>query len=161
MPNADIFNNTPSYGGSFSVDAASLTFGGAAAAANLGALVQGVSGQYTRPLQRIFDLTPQHYTYYIVGRPEGQLTIQRLAAPGAVSTAFLSQFADICQVTTNTMSISTATSTLCSNQAVPSVPSTYTFSYCLMSGYQISIAVQQISMSEGIQIAFAGFSIGS
>lgn len=164
---SDIFstNIQPAYGGSFAMDEAVLTFSGLPGGdGGLGFLIQSVSVQYTRPVQRIFELGPRKVTYYVAGRPEGRMQIQRLAAPAPVQSSFLTQFSNICNVPNNTFSITTRPGTLCTGiNAIVSQDSTvdsrYTFKYCIIDNVAFTMSVGQMAMTENISLMFAAMSI--
>lgn len=155
----DVFGSSaPKFGGAFSVDETTLTFDtGGSGNGGLGTMVQSVSGNYARPIQRIFDLGPDKRTYYVVGRSEGGMEIQRLAAPEPIATGFIEKFSDPCRVETNTMSIDTRPEDqLCNNQQRGF--DARDFSFCLIGNLSFGVSVQQIALTEGLQMMFASMS---
>jgi len=155
----DIFGVQPSFGGAFAADEATLTFPDSDS--GLGQLVQGMSAQYTRPVQRIFELGAPKRTYYVVGRSEGQMGIQRLAAPGPVNADFLTRFANPCRVADNNMNVTVDSAAISEFNGTPcpdldTQASRYQFRYCLITSINFSISVQQIALQEGVNIMFAG-----
>lgn len=164
MP-TDIYGRSQVFGGAFSVDETSLTFSGSAGSAGtlgssgtLGALVQNVQGQYQRPVQRIYELSSEKRTYFVAGRAEGGLNIGRIAAPGPITTDFLKQFGDICNVRSNHMAIN-AGGVGCANNSIGSNASKYDIHFCFISGISFQIAADQIAMSENLQMTFMSFNI--
>lgn len=185
---ADIYGNTPTFGGAFAMDEATLTFAiptgglsGIPVDAGLGYLIQNVNVQYTRPVQRIFELGPKKTTYYVTGRAEGRMQIGRLAAPAPVNTAFLSTFANVCNVANNTLVITARPGIACgagtrdengqialgSLGGVNGVggqqgkPSRYTFNFCLIDAVQFQMSVQALALTENMSLVFAAMSIDS
>lgn len=155
---AAIFGSKPTFGGAFAMDEATLTFStNGAADGGLGFLVQSLSVQYQRPVQRIFELGPKKTTYYVTGRAEGQMQIARLAAPAPVNNAFLTKFSDVCQVDNNFMSITVGSGATCTGTIAgqPITPSRYKFSYCLIASIAFQIAVDAIALTENISMVFA------
>ena len=169
MPAQDIFGVKPTFGGAFSADEATLTFtlddgkdGG------LGLLVQGLNARYIRPVQRIFELGPQKQTYYVVGRSEGTMNIQRLAAPGPISTKFIFKYANPCRVTDNHITItvdpgvhSQFTAGGIERNCPPpgTQASRWHFDFCLITSLAVAITVQTITLQETIDLMFASMSL--
>lgn len=159
----DIYNSRLSFGGAFSLDEATLTFSGLPGSdGGLGFLIQSVGIQYARPVQRIFELGPRKTTYYVVGRAEGRMAINRLAAPAPVNTAFLTQFADVCNVQNNTFSIDARPSTRCSTGLI-NVANTqdarYKFHYCIVDNVSFQMSVQAIALTENLSLMFAAMEL--
>lgn len=161
----DIFGTAPTYGGGFSMDEATVTFPLADGDGGLGLLVQSVSSSYQRPINRIFELSKQKTTYYVAGRQQGTIGIQRLAAPRAVSQSFLEKFADICQVQNNTFSISADPGiSNCSASGNPLAADAqgqrYTFSYAIITQLGFNISVNAFALSESLSMMFVGLRSG-
>lgn len=152
MP-ADVFNHTQRFGDSFSVDEATLTFDvGDGDLSGLGTLVQTVQVQYARPVQRIYELGAARRTYYVVGRSEGNMSIQRLAAPEVIGGGFLRKFGDECQVDTNNLTITVSDPSTCSNNTPGQ---SMTMKFCLITSLSVQMSVQNIALAENIEIMFA------
>jgi hypothetical protein len=157
---ADVFGSNPTFGGAFSVDKAKLTF---LPDHGLGQLVQSASASYRRQVSRIFDLGDGSKTYYVAGRAEGNLGIQRMAAPKSVAGAFLQQFGDVCRVASDKRGANTITISAQGAQACPGQGSTtkYTMEYCLITNVDLQISVQSLAMTEGVGLMFAKLDMGS
>lgn len=171
----DYFNANPTFGGAFAMDEATLTF--AAGAGNdvetgLGQLVQQMQVQYSRPVQRIFELGMSKATYYVVGRAEGNISISRLAAPGTIQDDFIQKFSDICRVPNNTFNVTPSPGVDCDDDAAVNVtgenftPITrgnvkvkrFQFDYCLVTGIQFSMDVKALGLTENMSMIFAKMS---
>lgn len=154
---SDIFSATPTFGGAFAMDEAMLTFGVRGGDGGLGFLIQSVSVQYDRPVQRIYELGPRKTTYYVTGRSEGRMQISRLAAPAPVSSSFMKQYANVCNVQDNNMIINATPSAQCTGTigGQPITASKYKFSYCLIESFALQMAVQAIALTESISMVFA------
>lgn len=101
---ADIWNRQSSqFGGAISADACQLTFTGGHA----GLLVQNMGINYAQQIRRIWEIGSRK-TYFIAGRPAGNLTIARIVGPVPLSSAFLSRFGDVCNAADNVIKISGA-----------------------------------------------------
>ncbi len=181
----------PKFGGAFAMDEATLTFASKALDGSLpgglGLLVQGLNSQYGRPVQRMYELGPNKYTYYVLGRAEGRMQISRLAAPQPVNTNFIRTFSNVCNVENNQLEIMARSALACKGQNVvgslsndnvtpgsdtPAVNDTqngllggssgpaskYAFGYCLVDNIQFSISISAIAMTENVSMVFASMS---
>ena len=114
---ADLFGRTDQiYNGGLTTDA-SWMFWGALPNGGLGLLVTQMSIQYQQPVRRIFEIGPWvgigqagpttgggvapsiplgQPVYYVVGRPEGQMQIARIAGPVAVLGGFYRMYGNPC-----------------------------------------------------------------
>lgn len=153
----DIFNHTQRFGDAFSVDEATLTFDvGDGDTSGLGTLVQTVGIQYARPVQRIYELGAQRRTYYVVGRAEGNFSIQRLAAPQLIGGGFLEKFGNECDVETNNMAINVSDPSACSSNTPGQ---NMTLRYCLINSIALQMSVQNIALAENLSGMFASLSL--
>ena len=153
MPNDIFSSNVPKFGDAFAADETTLTFDvGDGSNGGLGALVQNFQANYQRPVQRIFELGKNKKTYYIIGRAEGQATIQKLAAPSPIGHSFIEKFADPCQVSSNNMAVAATPGYECDNSQVAG---RWEFRNCLIQSLQFQVDVQAIALTEGVQLAFA------
>lgn len=152
----DIFGKQLNFGRVFQVDEALLTFAGAGEGFNTGALVQGVSFTYGRPVQKIGDLGSSDI-HFIVGRPEGQLTINKLATADIRQMDFLREMADICKVKGRNIEIIPTTGEVCEdgNRNTGKL----IFSHCLLQGIGGQFNTESLAMASSISIAFLGLSI--
>lgn len=189
----DLFTGlrTPKFGGAFAMDEATLTFASnslnGAPGGGLGLLVQGMNAQYGRPVQRMYELGPNKYTYYVLGRAEGRMQISRLAAPQPVNANFVRTFSNVCNVEKNQLEIMARSALACKDgkivgslsntinpgDATPAISdqdngllggsqgtaSKYSFGYCLVDNIQFSISISAIAMTENVSLVFA--SMGS
>jgi len=155
-----IFGSLPAFGGAFSMDNATLTFTiSGAGDGGLGFLVQSVQAQYARPVQRVFELGPSKATYYVTGRPEGQMSIARLAAPAPVNAVFLEKFSKVCNVEDNNIVLAVKPGADCPGGTIAGKPvqaSRWKFSNCLISAIAFQIAVDQIALTENLTLVFTG-----
>lgn len=189
----DLFTGlrTPKFGGAFAMDEATLTFASKALDSNLpgglGLLVQGMNAQYGRPVQRMYELGPNKYTYYILGRAEGRIQMSRLAAPQPVNTNFIRSFSNVCNVENNQLEIMARSAMACNGDKfvgalsnenntpggdTPAITdqqngllggsagtsSKYSFGYCLVDNIAFSISISAIAMTENVSMVFASMS---
>lgn len=184
----DIFNASPTFGGAFAMDEATLTFSignsdgstGGEDDGGLGMLIQSVSMSYARPVQRFYELGPHKRTYYVSGRPEGRAQISRLSAPQAVSAGFLKRFSDVCTVDSHVLNIAASPAITCNGTGFNSrgaglaqysssvkvrgnnvAPSRNRLEYCLIDSLNLNIAVQALALTESVSLVYAAHYIES
>jgi hypothetical protein len=63
-------------------------------------LVQQVNIQVQRPLTTLYDLTTV-YAYYIAGRSQASMSLQKVVGPTAIVSVFYYKFGDVCQGVNN------------------------------------------------------------
>lgn len=107
---AEIYNRLPlEHNGTFSADAALVTFGnGVGAVAGVGLLTQQVNWQYAQQITRLYEVGTRK-TYYIVGRTQGNAGLARVLGPRPVALAFYAVYGDACRAGTNTLNFSAST----------------------------------------------------
>jgi len=163
---ADLFGSSPTFGGAFSLDECTLSFAGIPGSTDggLGILIQSCQWQYTRPIQRIYELSPKKTTYYVCGRPEGRMQISKLAAPAPFTSTFLSQFCNVCNVPNNTFSITARSGVKCNTNTTGvnlnnAQDARYKFSYCLIDNVSSNISVGAMALTENVSLIFASYDI--
>lgn len=148
------------YGGSFAADAAIINFSftgnsGAGVGSQVGwvgLLVQQLTAGYSQRMTRAYELGSQK-VYFIVGRPQGQFSMQRLIGPSALMSAFYYKFGNACCVASNIFSLnaSTGCTPLTDTEAVGQVSTiNYQFNGVLITGLQISVQAENMVISEAI-----------
>lgn len=161
----DIFQGSKAFGGAFKIDEATLTFSGegniAGQLEGLGAFVQNVQIQYSRPAQRMNSMGTNE-TYYITSKPEGRLQIGRLIAPSKVATKFLENLANVCKVNQNTLVINTGNAYYCDasgNEEVENAEIKLKMSNCLLDNLTYSMSMQSLAMAQNLSIMFSALEI--
>ena len=161
---ADIFNRTPkTTRGGFKIDAAKLTFSGSAAAQGL--LIQNVQIQYQQQVTFVYDLADPSGVYYVAGKAQGTLAMSKIVGSATGMADFYKKYGDACEVG-NKITI-TGVGGTCSTGAVAgadpaaaAVPgSTYTISSPLIVSYGMTMAVNEGTVGENIQMQFAQLDI--
>jgi len=94
-----IFNKTPKVTKSgFSIDKAKLTFPiTGSAGSGVGLLIQGVECQYAQQLSFLYDLSDPTAVYYVAGRAEGTLNLNKIVGDQAAMQTFYTTFGDVCE----------------------------------------------------------------
>lgn len=149
---ADIFGRADQFGATLSADATKVTFNNF----RKGFLVQQIQLTYSQNVTRIFELS-SNSQYYVVGRPQGNVTLNRVVGPGVVGTAFINQFADACNAPSNTISFTSESG--CSTGSVSTGP-TYTMHNALITSMGVQVASNNMLINENFQMIFAGLEAG-
>ena len=174
----DIFGRSDQvYGGGLSSDA-SWMFWSAMANGGLGMLIHQVSTQYQQPVRRIFEIGPWKETiildddlneaigveigqpvYYVVGRPEGQISIARIVGPVSALGGFYKLYGNPC--TANNSLFFTSTSGCIGG-------GTTTFSDGILGWYMTGVILTSIGLTmqsqdmlvnEQVQCMFVGLKL--
>ena len=97
---ADIFSREIQYGGSSSADGAFVTFSDF----GVGMLLQQMQYLYRQMVKRYYELGSS-LVYLVVGRTEGVAQLTRLVGPTKLVPAFYTQFGDVCNMSSNHLSV--------------------------------------------------------
>ena len=91
----DIFGRLPmQFGGAFAADAAVCSFGGLAGG-GVGLLTQQLQFSYQQRVTRLYEIGT-NYTFYVVGRSAGEISVNRVLGPRPVSLAFYQAYGNPC-----------------------------------------------------------------
>jgi hypothetical protein len=93
------------FGGAFKAWKTRVHFTGGGQKATAGMLVQDFQSQYAMSINRIWELASDPRTYYIIGRPQGQFNMGRLAGPEPLISTFISTFTDACNAAKNIITV--------------------------------------------------------
>lgn len=156
----DFFSrNTDTFGGSFSADAATLTFpqitgsDGTHEGAVAGLLVQNLSLQYAQRVTRLFEIgTPN--IYYVGGRTEGQGSIQRVVGPRRLVASFYKTYGDVCNAATNTLQITLGVGCE-SADGIAKV--SYIAHFVVITAVALTITAADMLINENTQLMFSSF----
>jgi len=153
----DLFGrNTDNYGGSFAADNAKLVFPGIgdAGGADIGMLSQQLQCQYSQQISKLYEIGSSKF-YYVAGRTQGQLSINRVEGPRRLGTAFLKKFGNVCNVRTNNLSFQLVGD--CGDGG-GGQNTTYTSKFVVIQAVTIAVAAQDMLINNGIQAMFSSFS---
>jgi hypothetical protein len=129
MATTDVFGRTPlQFGGAFSADAATVTFGSISSEntgldAGIGLLTQQLGINYQQPVTRIYEIGT-HNVYYIAGRCQGNANVARILGPRPIMTAFYEQYGDVCNASENVIQFYAETGCLAAGDFAPNNQST-------------------------------------
>lgn len=151
----DLYKRNIKYGGSFAADRAVLSLG---AQDGIGLLVQNLNIQYSQMVTKFFDLRSE-YIYYVGGRTTGGVGLGRILGPAKLSQAFYSTYGDLCLAGSNNMDF-IMKSSICNgaNTGAISVADAqdarYSCKYCVLTNIGLSLAAQDMILSESSQANF-------
>lgn len=92
----------PVYGGAFSADSALLNFAGIT---GVGLITQQLNFSYQQNVTRIYEVGT-NFQYYIVGRAQGTVSMNRVLGPRPLAFAFYTQYGNPCNAASNTIQLS-------------------------------------------------------
>lgn len=143
---SDVFNrNVSTLGGVFTSDAAKLTLRG-----NLGVLVQQLQFTYAQTITRLYEVGGENI-YYVGGRTQGQMNINRVIGPKGSVCALYQQYGDVCSAKQNVVSLA-LTETDCS---VGASKSTYSMKNCVITQVGVAVAAQDMILNENTTMMFS------
>lgn len=144
---ADIFNrNVSTLGGVFTSDEAKLTLKG-----NLGVLVQQLSFQYAQTITRLYEVGGENI-YYVGGRTQGNMTIQRVVGPTGTICAMYTQYGDVCKAKENVITLA-LNQTDCSTGA--GAKNTFTMKNVVITQTGIAVAAQDMIINENTTMMYS------
>ena len=127
--------------------------------AKLGALVQGVQFSFTQAVQRLYEINWQRQNfanvYYGGGRSQGQCGLNRIVGPNAAITTLYSKYGDVCQASTNPLTLDLSAGN-CMSGAVSTTSLSYTLKFCVLTQVGLSVQAQDMIINESAQIMFSG-----
>lgn len=149
---ADIFGRRPlAYGGAFAADAANINFatGNPAFASGVGLVTQNMQISYQQPITRLYEVGTQ-LTYYVAGRPQGQINIGRILGPGLVTAAFYQTFGNVCFAASNHLTFDVGTG--CTETGA--IQLFFLANNVLLQSIGLSVAAQDMIINEALSLFF-------
>jgi hypothetical protein len=154
----DIFNRTTDrFGGAFAADAATLTFpaltqNGVPVGADVGLLVQRMVMNYGQEVARLYEVG-QPFIYYVAGRTQGTIGIDRVIGPRSVSAAFYQTYGDVCNAATNTMFF--RIDSACNPEDINFGSTAYNCSFCVITNVGANVQARDMIINENLAIMFS------
>jgi hypothetical protein len=156
----DIFNrNTDTFGGSFAADDAFVTFPalqdtvGNAVGADVGLLIQRLQISYQQQITRLYEVG-RATIYYVGGRTNGDIGVDRVIGPRAISENFYKTYGDMCRARRNTLNF-TLESGCGFNTAGTRAQVDYTCHFCVVTTVGVNVAAADMIINESIRIMFS------
>jgi hypothetical protein len=151
---ADLFNrNVSNLAGVFTADQAKLQWG----ALPTGALVQQLNIQYAQTVTRLYGVGETDQ-YYVGGRTNGQMSVNRVIGPAGSSKTFYATFGDVCKSVGRNIKLQ-LTQTDCSNTQTSAGPSTYTMDNCVITQVSVGVAAQDMIIGENTNIMYTSLEL--
>lgn len=145
----DIFSrNSSSLQGAFSADSAMLSF-----ADGLVALVQRLNFSYAQTITRLYDITNSSAIYYVAGRTQGQMGVDRVIGPSGSVCTFYSTYGDVCNAVNNIITLKMGVN--CSQADQGSETVTYTMSDVVITTVSVGVQAQDMIISENTTMMFS------
>ena len=152
----DIFNrNASNLAGVFVADAAKLVLAG-----SLGVLVQQMQINYAQTITRLYEVGANaangaSNTYYVGGRTNGQMSLNRVVGPSNSITTFYTQYGDVCKANKNQINL-TLTQTDCSTGSKGATD--YTVAAAVITNVSVGVAAQDMLITDSSQLMFSSLS---
>jgi hypothetical protein len=164
---ADIFNRiSDNYGGSFSADAARVTFvqdgvlgqsvGDGVALRGVGMLVQSLTFNYQQQVTRIYEVGT-NFSFYVAGRTQGGLSMGRVLGPRPLMPVFYQKYGDVCNASTNSLDIEMATG--CRGAGEFNQKYAFTLKFCVIISLGVSVAAQDMLINEQLSLLFCALNL--
>lgn len=164
----DIFNRkTDVFGGSFASDLATITFPnvtglGGTFAADFGLLIQRMQTVYQQQVTRLYEVG-RPAIYYVGGRTNGDITIDRVVGPRTIQEVFYRKFGDVCQALTNTLDFEIATG--CGEfgtidggaEGFNEGYASYASFFCVITSIGLGVQAADMLINENLRIMFSSF----
>lgn len=148
----DVFSRkTDVYGGGFAADQCAISFpkigddGG-----EIGLLIQRLGVAYQQQITRLYEVGHEAI-YYVGGRTSGEISVDRVVGPKAISAAFYQTYGDLCNARTNTLDLNIMTSCVGSSGNYTEGV-TYTCAMCVITSLGVTISAQDMLINESLRI---------
>lgn len=141
----------PVFGGAFSADSALLSFAGVT---GVGLITQQLNFSYQQNITRIYEVGT-HFQYYIAGRAQGTVSLNRVLGPRPLAFAFYTAYGNPCNAAQNTISLSMQQGCEDANdvQATDTL-STLSLMGVLLQNVGFSVQAEQMMISEQAQAMY-------
>lgn len=161
MAGSDIFGRAaPEFGGAIAADSVKLNFaGGGTTLTDTGMLAQQLQIQYQQQVTRIYEIGT-NFTYFVVGRTAGQVSMNRIIGPKAVNVAFYKQYGDACKAAQNNLTFKAASGCFTDGAGTSTAESTYTVKHALINQIGMSVNSSDMLVNEQVAMMFNSLTLG-
>jgi hypothetical protein len=129
---------------------------------DVGALMQNLSLQYQQSVNRVYEIGMAQQTtkvYYIAGRASGNISTGHIVGPSIVMTDFYEKFSDVCNLNTNTLSLSLGPN-MCDANGEELLNGknvlNYGAKFCLLTAIGMGVTANDFLINTSSQIMFSG-----
>lgn len=148
MP-GDIFGKIPtSTAGTFSIDKATMTLTGI----TTGMLVQGLQIRYSQPITMLYDLAKAADVYYVAGRSQGQLTINKMVGSAGLVKTFYTTYGNVCNIKGKNVALN-FTGSGCGSTGVGN--GALNINEPVITEMGITMSIEQATVAESVQMMFS------
>lgn len=153
----DIYGRSIKFGGAFSADSALLTFTVGGTDYSQDMLVTQCQWQYPQSVKILRSLSSNSAYIHAgpAGEQPGQLSIGQIIGPSGMSKTFIEQFADVCNIEDNTLTLSMISG--CGDEIMDE--SAVTFHYCVIANVGGQSSVQDFLFHQNVQFMFYALSM--
>lgn len=145
----DIFGRMPmEFGGAFAADAAVASFG-ALAGGGVGLLTQELQFSYTQRVTRLYEIGTR-FTFYVVGRSQGEASVKRVLGPRSVNLAFYSAYGNPCTSGSLVFQVGTG----CFLGGSPGGSLAFTLTGVLLISISVAVRAEDMIVSEQLQMMY-------
>lgn len=143
----DVFNREVDLGQPIASDAVRILIPGMT---EEGLLAQQVSIHYEQAITQLYEVGSAK-TYFVAGRPSGQLQIKRVVGAQGLSVAFLAQYGDVCNVNKNSRIVLDLSAGCSTTASVGSISATG----CVIQGLTYTVATPEMIINEEVNMMIA------
>lgn len=150
----DLFQRVASnLGGVFTSDRAKLNMG-----ADLSVLVQQMNATYAQTITRLYEVGGNR-SYYIGGRTQGQIQLNRVVGPTATVKAFYRKFGDVCKARGNNIELELTETDCSGNGGVGGGSIKYLCKHCVIQQVSIGVQAQDMIINESSSMIFMSMEV--
>lgn len=155
MAGSDIFGRAAQeFGGAIAADSVKLNFSGAGATlTETGMLAQQLQIQYQQQVTRIYEIGT-NFTYFVVGRTSGQVSMNRIIGPKAVNVAFYKQYGDACKADQNNLAFKASSGCFTNGNGTLSPESIFTTKHVLINQIGMNVNSSDMLVNEQVAMMF-------
>lgn len=141
----------PIFGGAFAADSALLSFAGIT---GIGLITQQLNFSYQQNISKIWEVGT-HFQYYIVGRAQGAVSLNRVLGPRPLAFLFYTIYGNPCNAANNTINLSMQQGCLDANDPTGAATlETMSILGVLLQSVGFSIQAEQMMINEQAQAMF-------
>ncbi len=168
MPGPIFQREDTSVNGVFSSDRAKLEFTGTVK----GVLVQGMNFTYAQQVTRLYEIGSDSdltNIYYVGGRTQGTLQLNRVIGPNATIKELYSQYGDVCNAKDNPLELILEETDCGTGGGLAGGAAAvggggagkmvYTLKFCVLIQVGVSLQAQDMVINEQSQIMFSGLDV--
>lgn len=151
------------FGGSIAADAARVVFAASKLdGSGVGMLVQQLQFTYQQQISRVYEIGSDK-TFYVVGRTQGQVSMNRIIGPRAVQLGFYQKFGNACLAADNNIDFlaeAGCTSIAGARVGLSGGAYAFTIKQAVITSMGAAIGAQDMVINEQVQMMFTALNAG-